>query len=418
MDTFTTLWNRLLNRAQAVGPILAQDLVRDAFQQLQSRREWSWLMKTGAFYPSVFYQAGTISIASGNVVTGAGTAWTQDMIGSQIRGGAPPSILPTYTILQVLSATSLLIDRPWVGPALSGASYQIFQCYFAVPSDFASFVSLVSVTNNYQLHTNVSQAQLNLCDAQRVNLAGNSYAASFLDYTQNFQGTVGAGVQVHGTGPAPIPSTSYGFSFPADEVYSIEITTGGQPGGALAFQWRENGGPAQGPIAVADSNAIDLANGVSVYWPQETYILGDAFAVPCKALSAASQARYELWPRPVNTPYVYPYLYRAVLPALSDEQPQLPPLIAQRGDVLLEMALANCARTPGTAEMPNPYFNPVLAQQHDHRADLLIEDVSMRDDEVAIKDLSWTRLPFAPAPWLDASFLQSHGWPGYPALIS
>lgn len=418
MDTFTSIWNRLLNRAPAVGAFLAQDLVRDAFQSLQSRRDWSWLMKSGSFYPSITYSTGTISISPGGlVVTGSGTSWDSTLVNCQLRGGSPPSSLPTYTILAVLSPTSLLLDNPWSGPAQSGSNYQIFQCYFAVPADFVSFVSLVSVTNNYQLHTNVQQAQLDLYDAQRVYLAGNSYAASFFDYTRSFSGVVGSVVQAHGSGPAPVSSTSYGYSYPGDATFVVEISTGGVPGGALEFTWHQDNQASSVAIAVTDNAAIDLAFGVMVYFPQDTYISGDVFVIPCQARTSAAQARYELWPRPVGSPYVYPYLYRGSSPALSDEQPQLPPQVAQRGDVLLDMALANAARTPGLADSPNPYFNLNLALQHEARAFKGLMELELRDDETAAKDLDFTSWAFAPAPWLDGNFLQTHGWPGYPAFV-
>ncbi len=417
-DNFISIYNRLLNRAPAVGVLLAQDLVRDSFQQLQSRREWSWLVKRSSWYPSVYYSTGTISIVPGGfLVTGSGTAWDTTFVGTQIRGGLPPTNLPTYTIVAVLSPTSLLLDSPWVGPSLAGSNYQIFQCYFPTPSDFVSFVSLISVTNNYQLHTNVSQATLDLVDAQRVYLAGNSYAASYYDTTTILQGQVGDSIQVSGTGPVPVATTSYGYSGPQSTLAIVTISTGGAPGGALEFTWSFANGQTSLPISVPDESAQDLALGVQVYFPLATYTLGDVFVIPLSAGTSMGVPRYELWPRPVNTPYVYPFLYRAQLPELSDEAPGLPPQVALRGDVLLEMALANCARTPGTAEKPNPYFNLGAALQHDARAERGLTSLELRDDETAIKDLTFGSSGYAPAPWLDGSFLQSHGWVGYPALI-
>ena len=111
---------------------------------------------------------------------------------------------------------------------------------------------------------------------------------------------------------------------------------------------------------------------------------------------------------PINMPYVYPYLYIAKWPALTDDQPVLPGLLARRGDVLLEMALTNCARFPGTDTTPNPYYDLNLARQHEIKAETLIYELEKKDDDLASKNMSYMNLPFYPAPWLDGSWLQSH----------
>lgn len=369
-------------------------------------------MKHSSWYPAIFYQTGTASLTPNSVlVTGINTNWDQTMVNCQFRVGAPPSNFPTYTIVQVISPTQLILDTPWIGQPITSLGYQIFQCYFTVPADFNYFYSLINPTANYRLSTNVTQATLDQCDPQRVQ-TGITFAAAFYDYSQTYQGSIGPILQVRGGGSSPVSSTSYGYAYPENSVYSVEITVTGAPGGALTFQWKQDNGSTT-IVAVPDNTAIDLSNGVQIYFPAATYTAGDVFVIQCQAGIVSGVPRYELWPRPINTPFVYPFLYVAKLPALSNEQPQLPDFVARRGDILLEMALASCARWPGTDTMRNPYYDLQLASMHEGRSEKMIWELEKKDDDVAIKDLKYDNLGYYPAPWLDGSWLQRHAiYPG------
>ncbi len=411
MDTFTTLWNRLLLRSPAAGPALSQELIRDSFNQLAERRQWSWLMKPGAFFPADLYNTGSVAVSPGLfTVTGTGTAWTAAMVGIQIRVGGIGSSYPTYTITQVVSPTLLVMDQMWVGPVLTLQQYQIFQCYFTVPSDFNYFYSLISPTNNYRLWTNCTEADFDRCDAQRAN-SGPSFGAAFYDYTATYTGVIAPVLQANGTGASPVSTTSTGYSFPASGTFSVVITTGGASGTAV-FKWKFNDGAFTTGV-VSDSNPIDLAYGVQVYFPTGTYVVGDVFVINVAADTVSGVPRYELWPRPIATPYVYPYLYVRRHDDLSDANPALPDFIARRGDVILEMALGACARFPGASnDKPNPYYDLSLADRHSARAEKMISELETQDDNVGMKDLSWAgSWPFGPSPWLDGSYLQSHAFP-------
>lgn len=423
MDNYTSLWNRLLLRAPGVGAALAQDLVLDAYHQFCERREWSWLTKTGCLYPNSFLTPGTVSVVSNSpYVTGVGTSFTTSLIGNQFRtGGGGVSNYPTYTVVAVVSTTLLVLDKPWTGPSAAGTNYMLFQCYFPMPADFKSFYSVVNTTNNYKLWTGVTQAELDLCDPQRIQF-GPSWAAAFYDYSQSFAGSVGPVIQAYGIGAVPVSTTIYGYSYPISSVYQIVITAGSTPGdGTLTFQWRQDAGSWTTGVAVPNSNAISLSNGVSVYFPVGVYVAGNVFVIQCTALTTqqSSTPRYELWPRPVNAPYVYPYIYIANYPEVDDVHPTLPPYVGQRGDVILEMALAAAARFPGARDKSDqgvnttPYFDLKLSQLHAGRAETLIYELEKKDEDVAIKDMMLTNLPWAPAPWADGSWQQSHAYPLY-----
>lgn len=119
--------------------------------------------------------------------------------------------------------------------------------------------------------------------------------------------------------------------------------------------------------------------------------------------------QYEIWPHQ-KSQYVYPFLYVSRPPDLSDPGASLPRYI--RGDVLLELAMAQCARWPGPSkDAPNPYFNLALAQQHEARGQQMVEEMVRTDDELYENDvtyLSLSAMPFASIPYGDARFLQSH----------
>ena len=393
-------------RAPALGASLSQDIIRDCYNQFVERRQWSWLQKHSAFYPPSITVTGTVSLTSGsNTVTGSGTNFADTMIGKQFRVGSPAVNYPTYTILQYISATSVILDAPWTGPDISGQVFQVFQCYFPVPQDFKSFYSLVNLTNNYRLWTNLTQAELDMADPQRVQI-GITYAAAFYDYTQNYNGIISPTLQVRGTGTSPVSGTSTGYLFPANSIYTVEITTGGDSGAAV-FKWKQDAGSYTTGVTT-DTNAIELSNGVAVYFPSGLYVVGDVFVIQCTALAVPAVPRYEFWPRPINTPYVYSYLYTTKNPPLTDADPQLPAMIANRGDVILEMALTQAAQFPGTDTMRNPYYNLTLAAQHGQKAESLIYEMEKKDDEVGIKDLTYQQYLAYPCPFLDGSFLQSH----------
>ena len=119
--------------------------------------------------------------------------------------------------------------------------------------------------------------------------------------------------------------------------------------------------------------------------------------------------RFESWPH-IKQQYVLIYLYTSRPPDLSDPGASLPRYI--RGDVLLEMALAQAARWPGPSkDAPNIYFNLALAQAHDARATRMIYDMEVTDDAIYEQDAWYTNLasmPMATIPLGDSRFIQSH----------
>lgn len=117
--------------------------------------------------------------------------------------------------------------------------------------------------------------------------------------------------------------------------------------------------------------------------------------------------RYEIYPRPpIETPVSYPYRYirrPAELTAATDV-----PIYPMRTETLRYGALAELAKWPGTADRPNPYFDPnIFAEQESAFQDSLGRDNRI-DQEINPTDISYepVEVSFPSFPW-SASFLQS-----------
>ncbi len=419
-DTFNSLWNRLQNRA-AVGPVLAQQLVNDSWHTLQAMEEWSWRRRSFTIAPPDLYQTGTVStnVAAGNpfLLTGTGTVWTPEMIGRQIRLGG--LLYPYYTITGWLSATQILIDQAWAGADVSDVTYQILQCYFPVPEDFGYFYLAVSIKDGYRIYTDLTQAELGLLDPQRTN-QGQTYGIAMRDYTSQFGGIVGPVIPVTSpTDPVPISTTSFGFSYPANATYVVQVVNGGVSGVAT-FAWLRAGQTAFQPVQATSDQPIDLDSGVQIYWPLvQVYVAGDLFVINCVSQVSGAVPRYELWPAPTFSGYLYPCIYIAKEYDVTQQAPTLPPFVANRGELLLEMALEKCAMLPsymqeGQGTQANPYYDLKLAAMHRaHWQDMLI-DFRNNDQNVGINALGYQNLsyagPFAGpyGVWFDGSWQQRH----------
>jgi hypothetical protein len=323
------------------------------------------------------------------------------MVGRQFRCGGTN---PIYTISSFTNATSIELDQAWGGAAQSAAGFEIYQAYVTVPSDFHAFVSVIDPRFSWQLLLNIGQDELNAIDAQRAS-AGTGWVLSAFPFTASLAGTVGSALQVRGSGPSPISSGSY--SGGANATFIVEITTGGIVGTAV-FKWKKDSGSYTTGV-LSDAGPLDLQEGVQLSFPPGTYVVGDVWTITVSTGLAGGLPRYEIWPHQ-KSQYVYPYLYESRATDISDVGATLPRFI--RGDMLLEMALANCARWPGPSrDNPNLYFDLKLAQQHDVRSREMIDEAERQDDEVWMQDvryMRWSSLPYAPFNFSNSSSWQSH----------
>jgi hypothetical protein len=408
IDTFNDVVGRVLLRAPQVGRFLAEDWVRNAFRRVAERRRWSWMYTYGQFLVPLVYTTGTVTVTrNSTVVTGVATAWTTDLIGRQFRIG---TTTPIYTVQSVDSATQITLDNVWGGDTLAGRTYEIYQAYFTPPDDFESFITLYDPNFNWQLILNYTQNELNAADAQRAN-TGNAYLVAWLDYTKSQIGIVAQPVQVDGTAANPDPSSSGVYTGPNNTVFTVEVTTGGAAGTAV-YQWKKDDGSyTTGVTTDAGGLAQELQDGVNVFFPTGVvYILGDVWVIVATAGANPGSPRYEIWPHQ-KAQYVYPFLYWKRAIDISDTGATLPRMI--RGDILLEMSLAEAARWPGpSADKPNPYYRLELSDRHEAKAEYLIAEAERADEETFMADVVYQDaavMPFAPIPALgDSDWLQAH----------
>ncbi len=330
------------------------------------------------------------------------------MVGRQIRLGG--LMYPYYTIVGFVSSTALLLDAPWAGPEQTNVPYQMLQCYFPVPSDFGYWVVVVSPRDGYRLSTELTQGELGAMDAQRT-WSGQTYAVSFRDWTSQYGGVIGPVLPVNQTGAAPISTTTTGYTYVTNASYIVRVTGTGASGTAT-WDWMRVGESAFTPPGgtVSANTEQDLMDGVQVYWPDGvTYNTGDFFIINCQSGITSGTPRYELWPSPASSAYLYPYIYTAKEYDLSMAAPQLPPFIANRGEVLLEMGLEKAATYPGPdADHLNPYFNLGLCKMHQAKAEQLIDDLERNDEETGVTNIEYQNYPYYPAPWGDGNYRQHH----------
>lgn len=141
-------------------------------------------------------------------------------------------------------------------------------------------------------------------------------------------------------------------------------------------------------------------------WDPLRTVGGPPRVLASKMLSpVAAQAgcpMFELWPYSLVEAY-FPSIYYVKPGALTDATVFRGPF-ATRTDVLIDAAMAECAKWPGpSADRKNPYFDKALAE----RLDAHVQE-ELRKMEVADEDLYPTWLQpgrFAMAP-LDAAYLQ------------
>lgn len=410
MDDFNSLSQRLLSRCPQVGIVLAQQLVNDAWRTLQARKEWSWRRRGNTFAPPNLYQTGSAStnVAAGapTLITGIGTTWTPSMIGQQIRIGG--LLYPYYTIVGWLSATSLLIDQPWAGADVVSQPYQILQCFYPMPQDFGYFYVATSIKDSYRLFTDCTQAELAVMDPQRTN-QGQTYAVVYKDFTPVFGGIIGPVIPINNPASnTPISTTATGYTYVSNASYIIQVVAGGFTGTAT-FQWLRAGMTSFQPIQGTSDQAQDLMDGVQIYWPDgQNYNANDLFTINCQSMVTESVPRYELWPAPTFNGYLYPYIYMAKEQDLTKQNPSLPPPMASRGEVILEMSLEKCATFPGPdIDHPNPYFNLALANMHRSRYEDMLIDLMANDENIGVNNIDYQTWPFL-GPWGDGRYQQSH----------
>lgn len=176
-STFEGLWRRIRVYAPECPLPLAQEFINTAYSRILSRQAWTGVRGQTEISVDTLYDTGTVNVTQGSAtVQGTLTSFTSAMIGRQffLSPGVTGSNAPFYTIIAVPNGTTLTLDRPWGLPTATTQAYNILTVYLTMPSDFLNLETVVDIQNNWKLHLNFQQANLDVWDAKR-SVTGTSW---------------------------------------------------------------------------------------------------------------------------------------------------------------------------------------------------------------------------------------------------
>lgn len=139
LNTLADIRNAAINRVKGdAGDDATVNFFNEAintrYRTICSRKKWKFLRVTNrSLKLPIKYTTGTITISNGSrSVTGTGTAWTSDMRHRWIK---PSSTDNSYRVVQVVSATSLIIASPLVESTITNGQYKLYQSELALFPD-------------------------------------------------------------------------------------------------------------------------------------------------------------------------------------------------------------------------------------------------------------------------------------------
>lgn len=140
--------------------------------------------------------------------------------------------------------------------------------------------------------------------------------------------------------------------------------------------------------------------------PQRT-MFGQPFIVADRMFNTATppMPTFEVWPFTTTARTLYYTYIKRGADLIQDSDIPIWPLTS---DVIVQGALADVARWPGTAETPNPYFaRPEYWKSYEAQFNDLMIELERRDEEVYLTMLKQHSLPLHP---ISAKYIQSHAF--------
>lgn len=205
-------------------------LLDEALGSIEDDQLWSFqLQEAGWLTPGLLFPAGP----GNSVGTVRVTAFSNQVIGDAVASAAWASYaqMPLFTQLQfrspfyslynivALDGTSnppfqtITLDRPWMEPTMSQATYMIYQAYFAVPvPDFRRFISARDTTNNAPIdYWSKTQKDLAVQDPERTIFNDPAYFVPCeIDQRPN-SATLGS--MLYELWPHPLSQLPYSFAY-------------------------------------------------------------------------------------------------------------------------------------------------------------------------------------------------------------
>jgi hypothetical protein len=160
---------RFINRAQ-----------RDAYDAWN----WSFLAGAGELHIPASLGDGTITLTQGSreVIADATAAAAWNALGMFIPITQRALKLGTdqpYQILAYDGVSTAYLDRVWPNATVSGETYSLYRPYYAAPSDFQRWVSVVDTTDAWNLIPGKKKEWLDWIDPQRSTIGGPAQFVSF-----------------------------------------------------------------------------------------------------------------------------------------------------------------------------------------------------------------------------------------------
>lgn len=397
-DNLASLVGKIQQRIGLVADYyLCVDWLVNSAREIYRERPWTFRRRQGEFSFNAVYSTGTASVERGaSVVSFSGATITEAMVGRQLRIGGNETPIRTITRRLSSSPSSVEIDRPWAGAAKTATTFEIYNAYVTVPSDFDAFITIVDPQRQFQINWwELTADSLDAMDPQRSYGGGDqAFAIVLKDFVEEGAGVVGAVVRVSGSGNQPSAGGIYtGLN---DAVFTVEMTS------ASVFQWKKDGGSYTTGVSI-DPDGIEqhLQEGVHVtFRTGVSYTSGNVFVIPASAARNQGDPRYEPWPH-IKADESRPYLYLARPLDLTDPGAVLHRYIP--GDLVLEKALARAASWKNEK---NGYYDLRLAALHEARYQKLLADVVLEDEARESTMLTYDR--WINLPTYDSAYLQSH----------
>lgn len=143
--------------------MLVRAWVQQAYEEFCTRRSWSMLRAESQFLIDTS-RTGTVNVTYGSPTVSGGTmAYATTDADRQFRVANGPM----YTIISAVAATSYTLDRNYGETTATATAATVLDAYLTPPADFARFIAVLDVQNNWQLHLWVTEDELNSWDAQR-----------------------------------------------------------------------------------------------------------------------------------------------------------------------------------------------------------------------------------------------------------
>lgn len=167
-ETFDGLARKLLLRCPKLGPFIARDLIKKAFDDVRDLYSWSWRIKRAQITVPTAYSIGTAVVSYGSptvTLTGGGVVDISHQ-GRQFRTGVASPILTITGVDTGLNTYTL--SENWTGQSATDQAFKVYQAFISMPSDFQSFLSVVDPVTYWTVVTdNVNLEMIDRRDPQR-----------------------------------------------------------------------------------------------------------------------------------------------------------------------------------------------------------------------------------------------------------